>query len=327
MKIVQFAAILALTLCSGPRLHAQLLSDDELFRNDAIMAVINDTVITKFQVLIYTESARDALAQQSVGQPQTAYNQKFYALINDGLQQLVERQLILRDFTDQGYRMPESYLEELVQERIRETYSDRVTLMKSLQAQGKTFESFREDVRDQAIWTFMNSKNVAQEVIISPYKIQVYYQAHQDDFKVDDEVKLRLIVLKKTSADDTNAVALAREIRDKIKEGASFADMASVYSQDPQRSQGGERPWQERSVMLKELGDAAATLPVGQVSDAIDTPDACYLMLVEDKRPAHIKPMIEVRDEIEKTLRADEQARLKKQWIARLKAKSFILYF
>ncbi len=323
MKIFQLVAILMLALGGSPRLHAQLLPD----REDGIVAVINDSVITRQQLRDYISPAIESLQREYAGRPQAAYNQKFNALVNDGLEQLVERQLILRDFTDLGYRMPESYLDELVQNEIRDRYSDRVRMMKTLQAEGKTFESFREDVRDQAIWTFMNSKNVLQEVIISPYKIQVYYQAHQDDFKVDDEIKLRLIVLKKTSADDTNAVALAREIRDKIKAGASFADMASTYSQDPQRSQGGERPWQERSVMLKELGDAAATLPVGQVSDPIETSDACYLMWIEEKRPAHIKPLNEVRDEIERTLRAEEQSRLKEQWIAKLKAKSFILYF
>jgi parvulin-like peptidyl-prolyl isomerase len=199
--------------------------------------------------------------------------------------------------------------------------------MKTLQAQGETFESFRKSVRDQAIETFMRSKNISQGIIISPYKIEAYYQAHQDDFKMEDEIKLRMIVLNKASADDTNTVNLAREIRDKIKEGAAFADMASVYSQDAQRSQGGDRGWIERSVLRQELADAAFALKPGQVSDVIETPETCYLMLVEQTRPSHVKPLNDVRDEIEKNLRAQEQARLEKQWIAKLKAKTFILRF
>ena len=157
--------------------------------------------------------------------------------------------------------------------------------------------------------------------------METYYLAHQDDFKVEDEIKLRMIVLNKTSADDTNTVKLAREIRAQIKAGAAFADMATVYSQDAQRSQGGDQGWIERSVPRKELADAAFALQPGQVSDVIETPDTCYLLLVEQKRPAHVKPLNEVRDEIEKNLRAQEQARLEKQWIDHLKAKTFILYF
>ena len=93
------------------------------------------------------------------------------------------------------------------------------------------------------------------------------------------------------------------------------------------RSQGGDKGWIERSVLRKELADTAFALQPGQVSDVIETPDTCYLMLVEETRPAHVKPLTEVRDGIEKNLRAQEQARLEKQWIDRLKSKTFILYF
>jgi len=182
-------------------------------------------------------------------------------------------------------------------------------------------------VRDQTIVTFMRSKNISQEIIISPYRVEAYYRAHQDDYKVEDEIKLRMIVLNKTAGDETNALNLAREIRDKIKAGAAFAEMASIYSQDSLRSQGGDRGWVERSVLRQELADAAFALQPGQVSDVIETPAACYLVLVEEKREAHVKPLSEVRDDVEKSLRAHEQARLEKQWIARMKAKTFILYF
>jgi parvulin-like peptidyl-prolyl isomerase len=316
----RFVLILALTLCPGLRLHAVMV--------DGVLAVINDSVITRQQVEDFVAPAIESLRRENAGQPEAVFQQKFTAAINDGLEQLVERQLILHDFDVEGYRLPDSVVDDLVQDRIRELYSDRVTLMKTLQAQGETFESFRQDVRDRYIVLQLRYKNIAQEVIISPYKVEMYYQAHQDDFKVEDEIKLRMIVLNKTDSDDTNTVKLAREIRDKIKEGAAFAEMASIYSQDSQHNQGGDRGWIERSVLRKELGDVAFALKPGQVSDVVETPEACYLMLVEQARTAHVKPLDnEVRNQIEQTLRAQEQARLEKQWIARLKAKTFILYY
>ena len=63
------------------------------------------------------------------------------------------------------------------------------------------------------------------------------------------------------------------------------------------------------------------------MSDVIDTPQACYLMLVEATRSTYVKPLSEVRDDIEATLRTQEQARLEKQWIGELKKKTFIRYF
>jgi parvulin-like peptidyl-prolyl isomerase len=103
--------------------------------------------------------------------------------------------------------------------------------------------------------------------------------------------------------------------------------MASVYSQGSQRSQGGDWGWVERSVLRKELANVAFSLKPSQVSDVIETPEACYLMLVEQTRPAHVRPLSEVRDDIEAILRTQEQSRLEKQWIDKLKKKTFIRYF
>jgi parvulin-like peptidyl-prolyl isomerase len=102
--------------------------------------------------------------------------------------------------------------------------------------------------------------------------------------------------------------------------------MASIYSQGSQQHQGGDWGWVERPVLRKELADAAFSLAPGQTSEVIDSPDAVYLMQVEDKRTAHAKPLADVRLEIEKTLRVQQQAKLQKQWIDGLKKKTFIRY-
>jgi peptidyl-prolyl cis-trans isomerase SurA len=296
---------------------------------DGILAVVNKSVITHEQVMEFVAPAIDALRQEYANQQDVSnvFEQKVSNVFNDGLEQLIERQLILHDFDVEGYKLPDSYVDQLVQDRIRDRYGDRITLMKSLQAQGMTYEQFRKDIRDQYIISALRAKNVSQEVVISPYKIENYYLAHQDDFKVGDQVKLRMIVLNKSSSDDQSAHRMAEEILTQIKQGASFAQMASVYSQGSQQSQGGDWGWIDRSVLREQLADIAFSLKPGQMSGIIDTPQACYLMLVEQKRPAHVKPLSEVRDDIEATLRAQEQSRLEKQWIAELKKKTFIRYF
>ena len=295
---------------------------------DAIKAVVNGESITLAEIDDFIIPAAQSLRRDYAGNP-TLFEQKLDETRNDGLEQLIERQLILHSFDVDGYRLPESAVDELVQDRIRDRFGgDRITLMKTLQAQGMTYEKFREDVRDQYIVSALRAKNASPEkTIISPYKVETYYLAHQDDFKVEDEIKLRMIVFNKPSADDTNTAALAREVQAKIKEGAAFSEMASVYSQGSQRNQGGDWGWVQRSVLRKELADVAFALKPGQVSDVVETPEACYLMLVEQNRPAHVKPLTEVRAEIEATLRAQTQKHAEQQWIARLKNKTFINIF
>ena len=318
MKFLRFIPVLA-ALVGGP-----VLSRAELA--DGVKAVVNDHVITYAEVEDYARDAANALRQQYASQPDV-FQQKLNELLNDSLDQLVERQLILHSFDTEGYKLPDSAVDEIVQDRIREQFGDRVTLMKTLQARGMTFEQFRQQVRDQYIAAALRNQNVQREIIISPTKVENYYQSHLDNFKVEDQVKLRMIVLNKASPDDTNALKFAREIQAKLKDGATFAEMASIYSQGSQQREGGDWGWVERSVLRKELADVAFSLPPGQTSDTIDTPDAVYLMKVEEKKSAHAKPLADVRNDIEKTLRTQQQAKLQKEWIDGLKKKTFIRYF
>jgi parvulin-like peptidyl-prolyl isomerase len=274
----------------------------------------------------YTRPAVDALRRQYAGQP-ALFEQKVNDALDDSTKQLVERALIMHSFDTDGYHLPDSVIDQVVQERIREKFGDRVTLIKTLQAQGMTFEQFRKQIREQYIETAMRNQNVSREIIISPYKVEHYYQTHQNDFRVDDQVHLRMIVLNKPSQDDTNTLALANEIATKLKEGASFDEMASVYSQGSQQHQGGDWGWVEKTVLRKELGDVAFSLQPGQVSGAIDTPDTVYVMQVVDKKAAHARPLADVRSDIEKTLRLQQQDVLSRQWIDGLKNKTFVVYF
>ncbi|HEY3931377.1 MAG TPA: SurA N-terminal domain-containing protein, partial [Verrucomicrobiae bacterium] len=185
---------------------------------DGVKAIVNDTVITYAQVSDFTAPAIDALRREYADQPDV-FQQKADEVLNDGLEQLIERQLILHDFDTEYSKLPDSVLDDWVQDSIRKRFGDRITLMKTLQAQGITFEQYRQQIRDQNIVTYMRSKNVAQAIIVSPYKIKNYYLAHQDDFKVEDEIKLRMIVLNKNSPDDTDAHRMADEILAQIKQG------------------------------------------------------------------------------------------------------------
>jgi peptidyl-prolyl cis-trans isomerase SurA len=318
MKIFRFIPILAVAL------SAPLFSQAEVA--DGVKAVVADRVITFAEVEDITRPAADALRRQFAGQP-AAFQQKLNEALNDSLEVLVQRALILHSFESDGYHLPDSAVEDQVQQRIRDRFGDRVTLMKTLQQQGMTFEQFRKQVREQYIESAMRNQNVSREIVVSPFKIQNFYTTHAEDFKIDDQVKLRMIVLNKSSESDTNTVALAREILSKLKEGAAFADMASVYSQGSQQHQGGDWGWVEKSVLRKELGDVAFTAKPGEIAEPIETSDIVYVMLVEDKKPAHAKPLTDVRGDIEKTLRTQQQAQLQKNWMDGLKKKTFIRYF
>jgi len=59
---------------------------------------------------------------------------------------MVENQLVLQEFKKAGYQIPESYFQGRIEEEIRR-YGDRLTLTKTLQAEGITYETWRNRIR------------------------------------------------------------------------------------------------------------------------------------------------------------------------------------
>jgi peptidyl-prolyl cis-trans isomerase SurA len=291
---------------------------------NGIKAIVNDSIITYQQVELFIAQAEDMVNRRYQNQPEQ-YRKEMARLMNDGLEQLLQRELILHDFQSSGFNVPETIIDEIVQDRIKERYADRVQFTKQLQREGLTFEEFRKQVRDELVVSEMRRKFVP-EPIISPHKIEAYYQSHQDDYKVEDQVKLRMIVLNVTAADAPGATRKrAEEILSMIKGGAAFEEIAKSYSEGSQK--GGDTGWQDLSVVLKPLADATKTLQPGQYSDVIETPEACFIVQLVERRPSHVKPLNDLRDEIEKTLAYQEQSRVQKAWMERLKKKTFVRYF
>lgn len=293
---------------------------------DGIAVVVNDVVITYRDVEQSIGPALELLSRQYEKDPAT-FQKKVTELQRESIEELVERQLILFDFTNSGYNLPDSIIEESVQQRIHDDYRDRVTLTKTLRAQGITYEAFKRNIRENIVIGALRDKHINQALIISPQKIEGYYQTNQAQFQVEDQVHLRMIVLNKAKDDPAAAGGLAKEILKKLDEGASFAEMAGVYSEGSQKGQQGDWGWVDRSVLRKDLVETAFSLKPGQHSGVIDTPEACYIMFVEEVRGSHLRPIAEVRAQIEKTLMAQEQARLQQQWIDRLKKKAYIRYY
>ena len=322
MKFLLQRALLAAVLSVCPVANAQFV--------DGIQAVVHESPITYVEVMELSRPVVESMARQFTGREEDFQRQVFEVRTNN-LDHLVTRQLILQEF--KTYNVPETILDKDVEKRIQEIiqkdfYGDRTKMIKTLQAQGTTLEHFRKQTRERFIEIALRQKNIGSEIIISPHKVETYYAVHKDDYKQDEEVKLRMIVLtNQIESASPDPKKLAQEIISRLNEGADFGEMATIYSQGSQARAKGDWGWYETRKLRKEFAETASKLKAGQHSEVIETPDACYVMLVEERKPGRYKNLTEVRDEIETNLRLEEENRLEKQWIAKLKKKTFVKYY
>jgi len=354
---------------------------------NGIDAVVHDSVITFSEVEEKTFPAMQMLYRDYRDQP-VVFQQKLNDARNENLEELIERQLILHDFST-TFSKPEQQaaVEKLINKDIDQEIDaeiktsfggSRASFIKTWQERGITQERRRQQIRERLIVGWLRQKNISSEVIVSPHRVEAYYLAHREGFKVNDEVKLRMIVLKCPGESEASRIErLVADILAEIRSGATFAEMATIHSEGSQRTQGGDMGWMELSQLSKGLADTALSLQAGQISGVlsrsagddywvcqyensvatvgrhyvVDTalkkenrieerrlesaaavtnlppPTEFYLMQVEDKRQARFKPLVEVREQIESDMKAEEKTRLEKQWVEKLKKKTFVRVF
>ena len=138
---------------------------------------------------------------------------------------------------------------------------------------------------------------------VTDAEVQAYYNAHQDQYHVKDQVKVRHILIAVPAGSDAKtdaaAKAKAEEVLKQIKAGGSFAELAKKDSDDPgSKDQGGELGWLDHGKTVPEFDKAAFSLPVGQTSDLVKTQFGYHIMQVEEKKTAHLRPLSEVKAEI-----------------------------
>ena len=141
--------------------------------------------------------------------------------------------------------------------------------------------------------------------------VQAYYNAHQADFKVPEEVKTRhiLITVPKGADAKTDAAAKSRAagLLTQIKGGANFADLAKANSDDPgSKAQGGDLPLIPTSSLDPAYAKAAMALSPGQTSDVVRSQFGYHIIQTEQKQEAHAKSLAEVKDEISGQLSAQK---------------------
>lgn len=297
---------------------------------DGVAAIVNNDVITISQVRELIGSRERSLRQAYSG---SDLADKIKEMRLAALKDLIDRQLILQEFKkmqEKGANIPDYVVDDRVQTIIREEFGgDRSAFVRTLQAQGYTVTRFKDVERDKIIVQAMRQAKVNDKFVISPVQIQEFYNKNKAAYAIPEQVKLRMIVLRQGSDSDVpgsgDKQQIADEIRQKLVGGAEFDRMAQMYSEDEgTRDAGGDWGWIERNTLNEQISSAAFSLRPGQVSPVLRIGDSFYILLVEAKRNAAIKPIAEVRDEIEKNLMQRERMRAQERWLDTLRQKAFI---
>jgi parvulin-like peptidyl-prolyl isomerase len=298
---------------------------------DGIAATVNGRVITRGEAREAVAARRFLIARQEKNPAER--RRLLQEAEREGLEDLIDRELILSEFEKKGGSMREHYVDAEVNRFIRENYNnDRKAFLKELREAGVTLRKFRETREQQLIVSYMQADTVRNTPPPTPSEVNAYYQRNVADYREEGQVRLRTITIPKSppgdlTASESSQRALAADILRRIRAGSDFSEMARQYSADSVAKDGGDRGYIGRDTLRQDLTDVAFSLKTGEVSDILEDSRNYYILYVEDRRYGRTAPLSEVRDEVERRVQQEQQKKLVDAWLDRLRRRAVIRYY
>lgn len=148
-------------------------------------------------------------------------------------------------------------------------------------------------------YVVLNADAVASQVSVSDEEVAGYYKSNEKRFGTEEARRSSHILIKSDkdkAAAKAKAEAILAEVR---KNPASFAAVAKAKSEDPgSAEQGGDLDVLVKGSFVKPVEDAILKLKQGEISDLVESEFGYHIITLTELKPAHIKPLEEVKGEI-----------------------------
>ncbi len=145
----------------------------------------------------------------------------------------------------------------------------------------------------------------AETIDVSDEEVEAYYQENLIRYQHGEEAKASHLLLRVDEGESEDSVkARLEEIKQEIANGdLTFAEAAEKYSEDPSaKTNKGDLGYFGRGRMVPPFEEAAFRLPLGEVSDLVQTQFGYHILLVEDRREEGVEPLESVSGAIRLTL-------------------------
>ena len=140
-------------------------------------------------------------------------------------------------------------------------------------------------------------------VTVTDREITRYYNENLPRFSTSEQVQASHILFKTgPEADEAEVRAKAESVLAQARSGADFAELATEHSEDTTAANGGDLGFFGRGQMVPEFDQAAFTLPIGDISDLVQTQYGFHIIKVTNKQEPLTQPLDGLREQIRGTL-------------------------
>jgi len=310
---------------------------------EEIIARVNNEIVTRSE---YVRS-RDQLKQEVQTQDPAIADKVFAEKQRDVLRDLIDQQLLLQKGKDLGITGDTDLIKRLDEMRKQMNLETMEELEKAAEAQGASYEEFKQNLRNQIITQKVIGQEVGSKLAMNKDEEKKFYDLHRAEMEQAEEVRLSEILIapkpggkpavgadgkpvppteEETEAALAAAKAKAEDILDQVHKGAKFGDLAKKYSDGPSAKDGGDLSYFKRGTLSKELEDRVFALKAGDVTDVVRTKQGYVILEAVEHQAAGIPTLKQVEPKIQDALYMQKLQPALRAYLTTLREQAFIDY-
>lgn len=296
---------------------------------EEIIARVNNQIVTRTEFVRSKEELKKEAEQQDPVNADKVVAERDKDILRD----LIDQQLLMEKGKDLGITADTEVIKKLDQMRKDMKLDSMEELEKAAQAQGISFEDFKQNLRTQIVTQQVIGKEVGSRLIIGKDDEKKFYDEHQNDLSQPEQIRLSeiLVSTEKKPADGSDeakqlqtAEAKANDLLAQIKHGAKFDEVAKKNSDGPSAAQGGDLGYFKRGTLAKELEDKTFAMKAGEVSDVIRTKQGFVILKVSEHHEAGIPPLHDIEPRIQDAVYMQKLQPALREYLTKLREDAFI---
>ncbi len=260
----------------------------------------NAVLITTDEFSVKTQDVLPLIYQALGGQVTRAFqidSSQALQLLKTFAKSESEKRLILLEADKNGIKVTKDSVEQNLR-NIFPSYSNKEEFSKQLKTHNLSLDKLKKDVHDQMVIDVFLNKNVFTGDAVTDREVEDYY-------KQDRTASVRHILFitrGKSEKEKAEIKKKALKVLALAKSGRNFQSLVKKYSEDPgSKNNGGLYENFKRGEMVKPFEDAAFNLPVGSVSDLVETQFGYHIIKVVDRKK-EMRPFDQVKNDLKKEL-------------------------
>lgn len=277
--------LLALGTLAPSNAQAQALPSNTL---DAIVAVVDEGVILRSELDRAVANVRRQYAGNPEQLPPAA------SLERQVLERLILMRLQTERATSVGIRIGDVELDSALQAIAQQNGVDPVGMRARIEADGLSFTSFRESLREEMLVQRLRSRVMQSRISISETEIDILLARGTLQAK---QVRIANLLVGLPDGATPEQIDLGRQkvegIRKLIAEGMDFGAAAIRYSDAANALEGGELGWRSLDEVPPAFAPIIRDMQPGDISEPLRGPSGFQLLKVLDAREGDSQRVVE----------------------------------